>query len=62
MFYFLPQETTKKPQKTLCFFVFLCFSLFFHMAVSGEPQHKVVLKLSTSTLGFFEEFYQYTRK
>ena len=32
------------------------------MAVSGEPQPKVVLKLSTSTLGFFDEIDQYARK
>ena len=32
-----------------------------HVAVSGNPQPKVVLKLSTSTLGFCKEIYQYTR-
>ena len=32
------------------------------MAVSGNPQHKLVLKLLTSTLGLIEEIYQYTRE
>ena len=32
------------------------------MAVSGEPQHKVVLKILTSTLGFFDEIHQYARE
>ena len=32
------------------------------MAVSGNPQPKVVLKLSTSTLGMLKETYQYIRE
>ena len=32
-----------------------------HMAVSAEPQPKVLLKILTSTLGFFDEIDQYTR-
>ena len=33
-----------------------------HMAVAGNPGPKVVLKLSTSTLGSFKYNYQYTRE
>ena len=33
-----------------------------YMAVSGNPKPKVGLKLSTSTLGIFEEIYQYARE
>ena len=32
------------------------------MAASGNPKHKVGLKFSTSTLGFFEEIDQYARE
>ena len=54
------QEISKQIVEISSFFEILDISKY--VAVSGDPKPKVLLKLSTSTLGFFEEIYQYARE